>query len=322
MTPLISVIVPVYNVDKFLPQCIESIIGQTYENLEIILVDDGAKDNSGKICDEYATKDSRIKVIHKENAGVAEARNTGIRNIKGEYFCFVDGDDYVHKDYVEAMYSIICKYNADIAMCSYVFKYPNGKEWKTRNFEFPDNHIFSDTGYDALCKMLYSKIYSPSCCCKLFRANKFDIVFPKYLIGEDMLASIKYFQQANKVVMTNQRLYYYMQNENSIMHSVNPDKIYDIVTSGDAILNLIPTDNKQIQKAASFYITEKNLACLMNLYDSNQQRISHIFDNIKRHRMSVIMDKNVNLVIKLNCIISFFGLKVLYTIKNKRRQTN
>ena len=97
----VSIIVPVYNVEKYVERCIESIIKQSYKNLEIILIDDGSKDNSGKICDEYAEKDNRIKVIHKKNGGLSDARNTGLNIADGEYICFIDSDDYIHKDLVK-----------------------------------------------------------------------------------------------------------------------------------------------------------------------------------------------------------------------------
>ena len=118
MDSLVSVIVPVYKVEKYLSKCLDSIVNQTYKNLEIILVDDGSPDNSGKICDEYAQKDSRIKVIHKENGGLSSARNAGLDIATGEYIAFADSDDSVHLDFVEKLYRAIKEENADIACCS------------------------------------------------------------------------------------------------------------------------------------------------------------------------------------------------------------
>lgn len=318
MKPLISVIVPVYNVEKFLDSCIESLISQTYDNLEIILVDDGAKDSSGEICDSYALKDNRIKVIHKQNAGVSKARNTGMENMTGEYFCFIDGDDYVHEDYIDAMYSLITEYGADIAMCGYVFKWRDGKEVRTRNTEYPDSHIFSDSGCDAMCKMLHSDTYAPACWGKLFTSSKFSFTFPEFPIGEDMLASISYLQKADKVVMTNRRLYYYMQNDESVMHSVNPEKVFALVTSGDEILSLIPADNKAMQAAASNYIAEKNLMALMKLYPMKNQKdkIRHIKSNLKKHRLSVLKNPKALRKTKIACLFSYFGVNTLCIIRN------
>lgn len=114
---LISVIIPIYNVEKYLKKCIDSIINQTYKNLEIILVDDGSPDNCGKICDEYAKKDQRIRVIHKKNGGLSDARNAGIDIAKGKYIAFVDSDDYVEKEYIEIMYKELKKNNVKIVQC-------------------------------------------------------------------------------------------------------------------------------------------------------------------------------------------------------------
>ena len=107
MEDLISVIVPVYNVEKYLNKCIDSIINQTYKNLEIILVDDGSQDSSGKICDEYTKKDNRIKVIHKENGGVSSARNIGLNNATGEWIAFIDADDWVDEEYLQTLFNRI-----------------------------------------------------------------------------------------------------------------------------------------------------------------------------------------------------------------------
>ena len=117
--PLISVIVPIYNCARYLPQCIESILAQTYTNLEIILVDDGSTDNSRKICNDYAAMDLRIKVIHQANAGVSVARNIGLKWARGEYIGFVDADDYIAKDMYEYLYSLIFKYQTKISICNY-----------------------------------------------------------------------------------------------------------------------------------------------------------------------------------------------------------
>ena len=118
-SPLISVIIPVYNVEKYLRECLDSVLAQTYKNLEIILIDDGSSDNSGQICDEYAAKDSRIKVIHQVNQGVSAARNAGLKAARGQYIGFVDSDDYIKPDMYEYLYQLISKDNADVAMCNF-----------------------------------------------------------------------------------------------------------------------------------------------------------------------------------------------------------
>ena len=116
---LISVIVPVYNVENYLRECLDSIVAQTYRNIEVILVDDGSKDSSGKICDEYADKDNRIKVIHKENGGVSAARNTGLDIAKGEWISYVDSDDYIESTMIETLICLAKKNDVELAMCSF-----------------------------------------------------------------------------------------------------------------------------------------------------------------------------------------------------------
>lgn len=317
MQPTISIIVPIYNVAEYLPACLDSVTNQSYKELEIILVDDGSTDGSADICDCYAEKDVRIKVIHKENAGVAEARNTGLDAISGEYFCFTDGDDTIEPDYVATMFQLLTENQADIAACMYVFRWNDGRRKRTRNAEYPDDHIFTDSSRDALAKMLKNNAYCPTSNCKLykniFRKNRFQ----NYAIGEDMLFVTTCLFTSEKIVMTNQPLYNYMQHEASVMHSVNPDKIYDVVRSGDAMLSIIPADEKKLQKAASYYIVEKNLSALMKLYElpGQEDRVAHIARNIRQHRMTVLRDKTVRSVTKLNCLFSFFGIPALYRIK-------
>ena len=123
MENLISVIVPVYNVEKYLDKCINSLINQSYNNLEIILIDDGSTDNCGEICDKYALKDNRIKVIHKKNEGLSAARNLGISISKGDYIIFIDSDDWVDKEILLKLLNLIKKYNSDIAVCDYLLTY-------------------------------------------------------------------------------------------------------------------------------------------------------------------------------------------------------
>ncbi len=318
MEPLISVIIPVYNVEKHLRKCVESIISQSYKNIEILLIDDGAKDASPAICDEYAQKDSRVKVIHKQNAGVAKARNTGIENAAGDFFCFIDGDDHVHPDYIRCMLDVHTKTGAEISMCSYVYAWSDGRTKQTRNTQYSSEHIFENSGKDALREMLYGRIYAPACYGKLFRKD-ISVCFPAFSIGEDMLASADYLLQADNVAMVNAPMYYYMQHDESVMHTVNPDKLYDLVITGDEMMKLVTEKCPENIKAAKYYIVEKNMMALMKLHGMANQsdRIKHIEENIKKYRMSVITDPDAEMRTRLACVISFLGVNTLCKIRNK-----
>lgn len=203
---LVSVIVPVYNVEKYISKCIQSICEQTYNNIEIILVDDGSTDNSGIICDEYEKKDVRIKVIHKENTGVSATRNMGIDKSTGDYICFVDGDDYVMSDYIEYMLEQLIENNADIALTTQMFG-----NFDEKQVEKDEMKIWN--GEDAVEAILCYQ--APiGCYCKLFRANFLkDIRFiPEIFIGEGFNFNVAAFQKADKVVAGKRRIYYYRRD--------------------------------------------------------------------------------------------------------------
>lgn len=319
MNPLISIIVPVYNVEKYLAKCVDSILTQSYKNIELILINDGSVDSSAAICDSYAEKDSRVRVIHKENGGVAKARNLGIENAKGEYFCFVDSDDYVHPEYIECMLDVATKTNADISMGAYILAWADGKTQRTKNGEYPDNHLFEDTGKNALRQMLYSKVYVPSSNVKLFKASKIKVHYPSYAIGEDMLASVKYYSDADNVAMSNKPIYYYVQHDESVMHTVNPEKLFDLVVTGDEMMKIVSEKCPENINAAKYYIIEKNMMALMKLYgmDGQEEKIRHIGNNIKKYRKTVIMDSNAEMRTRVACLVSFLGINTLCKIRNK-----
>ena len=140
--PKISVIVPVYNVEKYLPTCLDSIIAQSYKNLEIIVVDDGAKDSSGAICDEYAKKDVRIVSLHKQNGGLSDARNYGMQFMTGDYISFIDSDDYVHPDYISTLYNNLVENDADISICNFE-KTNEVRKPKTNELTDDEIHVYN-----------------------------------------------------------------------------------------------------------------------------------------------------------------------------------
>lgn len=209
--PLITVIVPLYNVEQYLRRCIESIICQTYDNLEIILVDDGSQDQSGVICDEYAFKDKRIKVIHQNNAGVSEARNAGIDNANGNYIQFVDGDDWIERDACKKALDIAIEQNADIVWFGFREVFPKGKivVWgKDLSGEQDKKEMMGDL----LRLGIRNNVWS-----KLFAVDLFDGVrFPKGRVySEDVAVVYKLVHYAKKIYATDEILYNYMRRKGS-----------------------------------------------------------------------------------------------------------
>lgn len=217
--PILSIIVPVYNVQEYLDACINSLLSQTYERIEIILVDDGSTDDSGRICERYAGLDSRIRLIHKENGGLSDARNAGIEIAKGEYIGFVDSDDWISTKMYEVLLRNLEVSKADIAVCERVAVYPDRME--------------DCGGTDSICVLnqeesldiLYAnKKYGSYACNKLFRKELFkSIRFPKGRLFEDIYIMHELFGLANRVVFIDTGLYFYLQRPNSIVNSNNLD---------------------------------------------------------------------------------------------------
>jgi len=226
---MISVLVPVFNVEKYLRRCIESILSQTYKDIELILVDDGSQDCSGIICDEYAKKDSRIKVIHQENGGLSIARNSGLDIAQGEYIGFVDSDDYIHKDMYQTLYDTLTKNDVDLAICNYINDDDNNTRlWKDYHPQLVDDII---TPYEALKRSIndlnYVVVWN-----KLFKREIFDdIRFPPGKIYQDNYVIPKAIYKCKKIATLSVPLYYYYLNMESITNQEYSIKNLDHVES-------------------------------------------------------------------------------------------
>lgn len=226
MNERISVIVPVYNVEKYLPRCMDSILAQTYQNLEIILVDDGSSDECPKICDEYERRDERIRVIHKENGGLSDARNTGIDAANGEYLTFVDSDDYIHPEMYESLWGALKAEHAEVAMCNLKKVYQMDAE--VSSVEEKEVKVY--TGIQAIENILDKNLHVVSvvACGKLYKRKLFeDIRFPKGKLHEDEFTTYQIYYKSNQIVACSGAYYYYFQRENSIMGTRKTTFSYD-----------------------------------------------------------------------------------------------
>lgn len=209
--PEISIIVPVYNVEKYLEKCVDSILGQTFQDFELILVDDGSPDNSGKICDAYADTDKRITVIHQENGGLSAARNAGIEIAKGRYFGFVDSDDYIAEDMYELLYNNLKKEDADLSAVGFLDIYA-GKEPVRKERKY----IVTDM-IGAAKITLEGKLSTISATNKLYKREIFDYVrYPVGMLTEDAAVILEVLEQTSKVVIDTSQKYCYYHRENSI----------------------------------------------------------------------------------------------------------
>lgn len=246
--PLISIILPIYNVENYLHKSIDSVINQTYKNIEIILVDDGSTDNSSKICDEYVSLDPRIKVIHKKNGGLSSARNIGIDNAKGEFIALIDSDDFISINFINELLNLIIKYNVDIAECDI----EKVNEIDSKLFQFSDNSTLTNpiilNNYEALTRIhnddfsicLRSVIASN----KLYRKSLFNnIKYPLNKVHEDEFTTYRLFYKSRKVAFSNKKMYAYLQRQNSIMHTKFSIKRLDALEAYDSYLNFFFEQN-------------------------------------------------------------------------------
>ncbi len=306
MRPLISIIVPIYKVEKYLNRCLDSIINQTYKDLEIILVDDGSPDNCGRICDEYELKDNRIKVIHKENGGLSDARNVAIDIAKGEYITFIDSDDYVTIDYVESLYNIINKYNAEMSI-----SLPNSFKEGTIPAEYIESKkekIFDPRM--AVSTMFYQELFDNYAWAKLYHKSLFDnIRYPKGLLFEDLPTTYKLMFKCKTIVFINYKNYYYLQRNDSIEGGAFNKEKYE------SALTVI----EMMEKDPDIHLIHKSYLCrkisflfhiLLQVPNGNPIA-KFLFEEIKKYRFSVITNPKARKKSRLACILSYFGLNTM-----------
>lgn len=224
---LVSVVVPVYGIELYIHKCVESILTQSYKKLEVILVDDGSPDACPKICDEYLEKDTRVRVIHKKNGGLSDARNAGLAMATGEYIAFIDGDDWVEDNYVETLLGVTLEEAADIGVCGYYEAYGNGVkiDYLPRSRALSGINAAKDllTRPDSYKVVTWNKLYKTD----LFKGN--GIIFPKGKIHEDNYTTYKLFACASKIMYIDTPLYYYIQRADSIMGRTFNEKRLDVL---------------------------------------------------------------------------------------------
>lgn len=225
--PLISVIIPAYDIESYLERCLESVRNQTYRNIQVIIVDDGSRDRTGEIADRFAKQDSRFSVIHKENAGVSAARKTGLEVAQGEYIGFVDGDDYIEPDMYQQLMSLAVEYEADISHCGYQMVFPDRVDLYhgTGELRIQDSHT-------AVKDLLEGTIVEPGLVNKLYRHDLFKGIEydPEIVINEDLLLNFFLFHRVYRSVFLDEPFYHYMVRKNSASTSKwNEHKVMDPV---------------------------------------------------------------------------------------------
>lgn len=253
---LVSVIVPIYNVKEYLERCINSILNQSYENLDIILVDDGSNDGSEAICDSFAQKDKRVNVIHQKNGGVASARNTGLDNCKGEFVCFVDSDDYIHPDFILYLSTKLKDNDCDISMCYHVvtdeWDYKCSVNWDAAVEVYSKEEIFDRfyTNMHGSIIMLWNKMIRRKCIG--------DIRFDDGFIHEDEGTTFKFLYNARKIAFSNEVLYIYYSRDESITGIPYDKKRLDILKAYENRLSFYKEHSEKAlyDRECQYYLSE------------------------------------------------------------------
>lgn len=310
---LISVIVPVYNIEKYVGKAIETIIGQTYRDLEIILVDDGSTDKSGEICEHYAGKDDRIVVVHQENGGLSKARNTGTRIAKGDAIAYIDGDDYIHPCYFEILAKNLTEHNADISVCGMQVVSENEYEELTHSKDV-ENAAVEISAEEALEGMLSQKRFSLSSCAKLYKRKIAQShYFPEQELFEDYYTVYRFFTEAAAVTYTDAGLYYYLKRAGSITKKKYSHQMMDYIKHGEQVIDHVKQSGQQLMDAAISRLVWACFYIVTHIDDSSKYREDeeYCWNYIKKYRTKVIRDNSAVKKEKMLCALSMFGKKPL-----------
>ena len=310
----ISIIVPIYNVEKWIDRCLSSIQKQSYEDFEVLLIDDGSCDNSDDICKEYTEKDKRFKYLKKNNGGLSDARNYGIDRAKGKYLIFIDGDDYVEKNYVEKLYRAITEYTTDVAICGFANVKPNGMLIDNNTLSMTDKEIL--TGREVIeLSFDYKKMgWSLGCAWnKIYKATLFNnLRFEKGRYYEDGLIFLFLFLNVNKAAIVHEALYDYVQRDNSIMHSeMSIKKIKDDDYSMHKWIDLFRNNDERLYRLS----IQKYKDWIINKWISHQSILSendmcHYLQ--QQFRIYENIEKSADFKRNIRDRLAFINLNILY----------
>lgn len=319
--PIVSVIVPAYNVEKYLEQCVSSILSQDYQDFEIIIIDDGSKDSTTDIADRLHESDSRIKVIHKANGGVSAARNTGIENATGDYIAFVDGDDYWAKDYLSYMVSMAEQANAD--MCISTICYLTDKEPQTKKERI--KVLFAE---DGTVLLLYPKVFV-GCWNKLYSwslLNDNNIRFKENLFfGEGLNFITNASQHAKRIAVGNRKVYYYRRdNIESATTSFSIERVYNGIESLADIEKHLFLKTKKIYHALELHNTLYRVMSINKIYASGTvEKYKSDYDAyvayVRKHALKLVLHRSVPLKNKMMLILCSLSPRVMGMLSETRR---
>jgi len=322
--PLISIIVPVYNVEDFLDACLESIVNQSYQHLEVLVVDDGSTDRCSDMCDRWAQRDERIRVIHQTNAGLSAARNTALDAMTGEWVVMVDSDDVLHPGAVALLLQAASTHKADIAVGDYITVDEHAlPQWPAQAIG-ANAQARAYSQQEAILAIFYQRQLTHSAWARIYRSSLFDdIRYPVGMLYEDLAIIYPLLRKCDKVVKVNQVVYGYRQRQSSILGTFSPRRA--------DVLNICERLESHVLTGEDIYIDavrNRLLSAYFNilLLSNNDKTHDHkqlqdrCWDGIKRLRCKVLSDPRASLKNKLGILASYMGRPVLCSIFGHRYQ--
>ncbi len=305
---MISIIIPIYKVEEYIEKCIESVINQTYTNIEIILIDDGSPDNCGAICDKYAENDNRIKVIHKVNGGLSDARNAGMKIASGDYFVFIDSDDWVDKDYCEFLYNKQKEYDADIVVTPLRSVTQDGADI-SRKFT---HETLIMTPEIAMEKMFARDSISWCAQAKLYRKELFEgVIYPVGVLMEDKATTYKLYHKANKIIFADTPKYNYLVRSGSIMRSTFSEKRLKSFDIQLELNTFLESNYPNTVKITHAYTAKNavNMLCRMKAADM-KKGMSEMYGYVREYKKELyscnLIDYRFKVIAFVICLIYFF----------------
>ena len=290
MNDLITVMIPAYNAQKYIGRCIESLLKQTYKEIEILIVNDGSKDNTKSICEDYSQKDSRVRLVNQENGGEGAARNTGLREAKGKYLTFVDADDYVKEDFIERLHTNLVKINAGLAICGFT----ELREDTVLNETSGDiTFMNQEEGMEMLLRedsfkgYVWNKIFDLD----IIRQNKlsFDT---SLAVWTDVLFVFQYMRHIEKIVFDPTPEYYYIYLETSVSHGggnnvIAVEKSYSAIRAKEQMIDDIPDNYVKVKRQIAVRFVQSSLAVIRNIgYSENPKKYNEFIDK-SRHYIQI-----------------------------------
>lgn len=316
----VSVIVPVYNVEKYLQKCIDSILQQTYDNLEIILVDDGSTDNSGNICDLYRDIDKRIKVIHKMNGGLSDARNSGLNIADGNYISFIDSDDFISPYFYEIAINVLEKSKANVVAIKNGESFWDGKSFELKLAKDSNDYTYSEYSVkDALIQMLYQKIATGApfkiCEREIFE----EIRFPVGYYYEDVATTYKFFIKAKKIAIIDSKLYAYRKRSDSIIRQEFSEKKMSAIRIFEDMITDEDLCDPDIKAAVVSRTFSMMFSVFLQVPYSNKVQLNRLWHEIKKCRKTVLFNKTKIMRRKnrIAAMISYLGQPISYYVGRK-----